>query len=163
MKEAIIFILLFCPAIQLAGQILKVPTEFSTIQQAINQANNGDTIMVDEGCIDTGHPDPAYTDRDGSRNDMGAYEFGTVTHHGKLFSGDAIKLYPNPAGDKVIITTESTEILTLELFDYTGKLIAIERFVSGDQMDIRNLEPGIYLATIKNGSAVVGIKKLIKK
>ena len=129
----------------------------------VNPEEGDFSLAENSPCIDTGHPDPAYTDRDGSRNDMGAHEFGTVTHHGKLFSGDAIKLYPNPAGDKVIITTESTEILTLELFDYTGKLIAIERFVSGDQMDIRNLEPGIYLATIKNGSAVVGIKKLIKK
>ncbi len=110
MKKALIFILLFCPAIQLAGQRLKVPTEFSTIQQAINQANNGDTIMVDEACIDAGHPDPAYTDSDGSLNDMGVHEFGTVTHHGKLFSGNAIKLYQNPASDKVIITTGSTEI-----------------------------------------------------
>ena len=50
-KNLLFGIILLCPVFIFSNTI-KVPTEFSTIQEAINAAQNGDTILVSDGIYD---------------------------------------------------------------------------------------------------------------
>jgi len=49
MKKLIIILQLILTANLLTGQIINIPSDYPTIQQGINSANNGDTVLVDTG------------------------------------------------------------------------------------------------------------------
>lgn len=49
MKKLIIISSLILTANLLSGQIINIPSDYTTIQQGINAASNGDTVLVDSG------------------------------------------------------------------------------------------------------------------
>jgi len=69
-----------------------------------------------------------------------------------------VSIYPNPAKDQVIITT-TLIIDQINLYDITGKLI---NTYNTKNLDVSNLNPGVYLMKIKIGDATV-TKRLIKE
>ncbi|MFN3404522.1 MAG: T9SS type A sorting domain-containing protein [Cytophagaceae bacterium] len=72
--------------------------------------------------------------------------------------GKEIKIYPNPATDKVKIETEDNSFIRCIITDLTGKQIA--EFFSTD-IDLKNVEPGFYILEIesKTGAAKQPILK----
>ena len=78
----------------------------------------------------------------------------------------ALRMYPNPASDKVWIETAnlSSENYTLSVFDISGKLTKVETNTWGSRIEfnVRNLNNGIYFVEIKSASDRKTMK-LIKK
>jgi len=72
-----------------------------------------------------------------------------------------IKVYPNPASDKIFI--ENLQSGNVSICSMTGSLL-IEQTVTGDKatMDIGSLPPGVYMIRIVNGSNT-STRKLVKQ
>lgn len=60
---------------------------------------------------------------------------------------DDVIIYPNPAQNTVIIEHNYPEVLTVQLYDYTGKLLCC---TTNNQIDVSSLNQGIYFVQIKN-------------
>ena len=71
--------------------------------------------------------------------------------------------YPNPFGEKTIISMKNSEksVITAELFDMEGKAVAKLSAKSELLIDRKILEPGIYLARIYTDSKFIGSLRLI--
>lgn len=49
MKKSVILSILILSSLLISGQIINIPGDYSTIQQGINNANDGDTVLVQDG------------------------------------------------------------------------------------------------------------------
>ena len=68
----------------------------------------------------------------------------------------SVSLFPNPAKNKVTISTTLAENNILQLFDVTGKLIASERFnAKSITFSVADYENGVYFYTINDVSGNV--------
>jgi len=79
-----------------------------------------------------------------------------------------IVLAPNPARDRLMIGfdfgTHAKEVSMIQVFDRNGVLVSGQDILGKTaqfQMDISNLEPGLYLLRVKNG-AVIRNRRFIK-
>jgi hypothetical protein len=72
----------------------------------------------------------------------------------------SIGLYPNPTSNIAVIQLNNTGKISYELNDITGKIILSGL---GNEIDMNNLNNGIYFVTIKSGVEVIAVKKLIKQ
>ena len=122
-----------------------------------------------------GNPIAGASSQTYTATDIGAYQVGVssgagcqsmsdildfVTGVNKISDKD-IKMYPNPASDK--ITIEGITKAEIELFNLQGQVIkAIS--VSGNKtsMDISNITNGVYSIKIKTDRGIV-VKKLLKQ
>ncbi|MHB1279348.1 MAG: T9SS type A sorting domain-containing protein, partial [Bacteroidia bacterium] len=82
------------------------------------------------------------------------YEVGEEVH---------LIIYPNPSSSvfKITLESESDQLITVTLFDATGKLIKqIEGGHSFEEMhlDASGLAPGVYMAVVKQGDLVKTVK-----
>jgi hypothetical protein len=73
---------------------------------------------------------------------------------------EGLSIYPNPAQDIVTIATASNTEKEVIVFDITGKLVLSTTTVN--TIDVRNLQTGIYLMTIKENDALATAKLIIK-
>ncbi|MCB2219857.1 MAG: C10 family peptidase [Bacteroidetes bacterium] len=82
----------------------------------------------------------------------------------ETFMAEEINIYPNPAGDYLIINTpENTSAIII--LSYTGKIIISETAPGtgkSTRMDISGLNAGVYLLVIEKGDQRL-IKQFIKK
>jgi hypothetical protein len=63
-------------------------------------------------------------------------------------SGEFISLYPNPATDFVrIIKKDEYENINVQIMDLSGQML-IEKTLTGEQLDIQSLLPGIYILKV---------------
>jgi len=72
---------------------------------------------------------------------------------------DLIKIYPNPAHKKIIVTGNIPRFTELTLFDLTGKLLLKNKIITNQnniEIDLPDLSGGIYI--LKVGDA---IKRLV--
>ncbi len=70
-------------------------------------------------------------------------------------SDEAIKLYPNPASNKIVIeTSSSTDKFTFSIYSLEGKLVE-EKSISGESVavDVKQLSVGLYSYQLKNSSS----------
>jgi len=77
-----------------------------------------------------------------------------------------VSLYPNPANN--IVHLEVLDFgtkLTLTLLDISGRIITTKSFMTTTELDISNINNGIYLVRIEdqNSGNILAVKKLIKK
>lgn len=72
-----------------------------------------------------------------------------------------IVVYPNPTSGKVTISLENEKIDKIEIIDLVGKLVAVKNTPSS-QIDLSEMEHGIYLFNIHSGTKVIQ-KKVIKQ
>lgn len=79
-------------------------------------------------------------------------------------SENHIKIYPNPTEDIINITSgDKFEQKLIQLHDLSGKLILQKEIQSQDELDLSNLNEGIYLLTILSNNGIVGIERVVKK
>lgn len=72
-------------------------------------------------------------------------------------------VYPNPANDFVVVSAENIlNNASISIFDITGKTIQTSVLVNGKtQLDISNLNAGIYFYAIRNDKDILETKKLV--
>ncbi|WP_347066624.1 T9SS type A sorting domain-containing protein [Flavobacterium sp. WV_118_3] len=84
---------------------------------------------------------------------------------GKGSSGTTIEglnIYPNPTnGDKIYITSKSAQDKEVEIFDVLGKRI-LQATLNSKELNIANLNTGVYIIKIKEGEASATRKLIIK-
>jgi hypothetical protein len=85
---------------------------------------------------------------------------GTVAAGKEAIEG--LTIYPNPVStDRVYITSKSSQTKDVEIFDVLGKKI-LQATLSGKELNIGTLTPGVYTIKIKEGDATA-IRKLVVK
>ncbi len=128
----------------------------------VDAVSNIYTLNSGSPCINTGNPSPIYDDSDGTRNDMGAYEY---TENVGLISNfqSEIKVYPNPSNNYVTIENNSNKSMSIELISCTGQLILSDNVLSKKQIDLSMLKAGIYILKIKCDNRILGINKIVKQ
>ena len=78
-----------------------------------------------------------------------------------------IKVFPNPAKDKVNFELENTSLhqnIRLRCYDLLGKLMYNEPVIQGQRgaaIDISSWPPGMYVAIVYNNGGVVGKSKFV--
>ena len=72
---------------------------------------------------------------------------------------ESIKLYPNPANDKLYISEKNYAVNSMEIFDVNGK--SIKSITKNSSVDVSNLPNGIYFIRIKTDKGEFN-KKFIK-
>lgn len=74
---------------------------------------------------------------------------------------ESIKLYPNPVSDIVNITSPF-KTLSLDVYNYSGKLVKTFPSLKNNEINVQDLAPGIYIVTLTTDQGIV-TKKIIKK
>ena len=77
------------------------------------------------------------------------------------FAANAVKMYPNPAKGFVNFTSASNEVLDVAVYDMLGKEVLRANAVQS-QLNISNLNPGMYFVNMTQGSNSA-TKKLVVK
>ena len=77
----------------------------------------------------------------------------------------SFKLYPNPANDQVtIVLDENTPATEVVLHNMAGQTVMVQEIRNSQStLSIKNLQSGIYFATVRNGNSVIGIQKIVKE
>ncbi|PWD98967.1 T9SS type A sorting domain-containing protein [Marinilabilia rubra] len=95
-----------------------------------------------------------------SSPDAGSYELNaTPTALNDIAKGTQVSLYPNPATTSFKVNSEK-QVLNISLFDFSGKLI--KQVFSTSEMNVADVQAGVYLVEVKTESAVFMSKLLIK-
>lgn len=76
---------------------------------------------------------------------------------------EGLSIYPNPAtaGDKVYIITRARQNKTVEIYNVLGKNLLVSK-MTGNELNISSLDPGIYILKIKEGSRSATRKLVIQ-
>ncbi len=75
---------------------------------------------------------------------------------------EELSIYPNPAtGEKVYISTKNNQTKKIEIFNVLGKPV-LSTMLSGTELNISTLEPGIYILKIKEGKSSATRKLVIR-
>jgi len=95
---------------------------------------------------------------------------GGVAFNPAQIAGPAFVVYPNPAVDQINVAMESANegVVTYAVRDLTGKVIkeASWNVVAGSNstsISVADLNNGMYIMTVKNGSEVKNTKFMIKR
>ncbi|WP_170265165.1 T9SS type A sorting domain-containing protein [Salibacter halophilus] len=82
-----------------------------------------------------------------------------------VINGNTVEtaLYPNPASNRLNVRVKGAQDLTtVELYDLSGRNVKTVRVNNGqNQIDIANLQAGVYLAVIKTEGVKVQTEKII--
>jgi hypothetical protein len=133
------------------------PHDFSLLATS-SCINTGDTAGVPVDTFDCGHHPRIY----GSAIDIGAYEFApALAAYTVAAQGNAISVFPNPAGNIVFISTPAARG-QLRLLDASGKTVATHP-VTGTRsyFDIHDLSRGLYFVTWADSNGALETQKLI--
>jgi hypothetical protein len=84
------------------------------------------------------------------------------TNLNKITENDEIKIFPNPTKDFVEVRVKGDSYL-LELYDIQGRLLLSKRMNTNDILDLKSIEKGVYLLTLKDKSNVLTTRRLIKE
>ena len=75
---------------------------------------------------------------------------------------EELSIYPNPAtGEKVFISTKENQTKKIEVFNVLGKPV-LSTILTGTELRISALEPGIYILKIKEGKNSATRKLVIR-
>jgi hypothetical protein len=62
---------------------------------------------------------------------------------------NSFKVYPNPAKDYLTVKSSDQGVLEVGIYDILGNLVMSENVLSGNNINIQNLVPGVYIARIE--------------
>ena len=68
----------------------------------------------------------------------------TYLNAGQFYMEDDIRIFPNPATDKIYVVLKNESVLKIMLYDISGKLIR-DRIHPGQEVDVSNLSRGVYI------------------
>ncbi|HXD92899.1 MAG TPA: T9SS type A sorting domain-containing protein, partial [Bacteroidia bacterium] len=71
-----------------------------------------------------------------------------------LNTQQTISIYPNPAQNNFIIETTNTDKQTLEVFDINGKQVLVQTINTKTNIDVSNLNAGVYNISITSNNGV---------
>lgn len=75
---------------------------------------------------------------------------------------EGLNIYPNPASsDRIYITTKLSESKEVDIFDVLGKKV-LHATITGKELNISELTPGVYIIKIKEGDATATRKLIVK-
>lgn len=75
---------------------------------------------------------------------------------------EGLAIYPNPVtGSKVYITSDRNQAKVVEIFNVLGKKVLSSR-VTGRELDVSELTPGIYILKISEGSSQATRKLVVR-
>ena len=75
---------------------------------------------------------------------------------------EGLSIYPNPtSGDKIYIVSKLSLDKEVEIFDVLGKRI-LQTIISSKELNIGNLNAGVYIIKIKEGEASATRKLIVK-
>jgi hypothetical protein len=80
--------------------------------------------------------------------------------------GITLKVFPNPAHDRVRISSDNTKLENLRyiLFDISGRVLKDNILLSPEsEIPVRGLNPSIYLLKVYQGTKEIGVFKIVKK
>ena len=77
-------------------------------------------------------------------------------------SKSAVSLYPNPVSDYLHINAGGQKILNVKVYSFAGNIVKNVANVSGNSVDLRNLNTGNYIISITTDQGTI-TKKIIKK
>jgi len=73
-----------------------------------------------------------------------------------------LSIYPNPVtGSKVYITSDANSTKEIEVYNVLGKKVLIAR-LTGRELDVSELTPGIYIVKIKEGEEQATRKLVVR-
>ncbi|QBN20456.1 T9SS type A sorting domain-containing protein [Flavobacterium nackdongense] len=75
-------------------------------------------------------------------------------------NNNSIALYPNPAKDVLNISSAS-KVISVDVYDSTGRLVLKSDNKSNDQINVSDLQSGIYIVRLKNADNSIEDKKLV--
>jgi plastocyanin len=79
-------------------------------------------------------------------------------------SSSSFSIYPNPANDLIFIETETSELFTMTIFNWSGQILMEYKINDNQTIDISDLSSGIYFYQIKNSDQTyVTANKIIKE
>ena len=81
-----------------------------------------------------------------------------ITGIDEILSSNNVNIYPNPTRNTIYIETDEINIETISIYDTNGRLIT-KRFVNNNQVDLTNLQTGIYIIKINNTNTTFKIVK----
>lgn len=87
----------------------------------------------------------------------------TSTSAEELVQDGNVRIWPNPAGEFIIIQGEGSENLIVRICDYAGKLLLEERIKSAGRVDCSAIPAGIYIMSVSDQDKVHYIKLTIDK
>lgn len=99
----------------------------------------------------------------GGMDSSKVFKFGILTKIEDEQTNKMIKIFPNPAKDFIVILlNENSKIEEVSIFDITGKIISKDNLVDA-QINIEQLEQGIYFLRVieKDGHILIG--KFVKE
>jgi len=85
---------------------------------------------------------------EGTRPDIGAFEYDPLANTPQIENTQEIKIYPNPAKEYLHIP-QSNKFFDYELFTIHGKIISKGK-IKSQFLNVTNLEKGVYLIKINN-------------
>lgn len=75
---------------------------------------------------------------------------------------EGLSIYPNPAsGQKVFVTTHSNKPKLIEIYNVLGKNI-LSANLTGNELNISSLEPGVYIMKIQEGRSTATRKLVVR-
>lgn len=75
---------------------------------------------------------------------------------------EGLSIYPNPtSGEKVFISTKNNQTKKVEIFNVLGKPV-LSTILTGTELSISSLEPGIYILKIKEGKSSATRKLVVR-
>jgi|GEM_PF-1132398 len=77
-------------------------------------------------------------------------------------STNGLTLYPNPATDKITLSSASNEPTLVSIYDVQNKLMMQTQFTNTKQIDVSKLAKGIYLVRIQSQSKELNAKLVIQ-
>jgi len=75
---------------------------------------------------------------------------------------EGLSIYPNPVtGTKVYITSYNNSSKEVQIFNVLGKQV-LSSFMTGKELDVSELTPGIYILKIKEGTNQATRKLIVR-
>lgn len=90
------------------------------------------------------------------------YSDGTATSTPQIATA-SVNVYPNPFSDVITFSFKNHNQLTLEIFTVTGAKIVDRKIYPATDVQVSNLNKGVYLFRLMNENQIIHSGKLIKR
>lgn len=75
--------------------------------------------------------------------------------------GTDVVVYPNPAEDYIVVSTQKESIFNYSIQDMNGKVLVEDSFFKSIELETQFLESGMYILTLKSNEKVEAIRRIV--